>query len=187
MEGAVQAQPDRVEIYDLPQIAVQARRRAIERRFRALPFKLDDVRSDPDVVLSGAAGTARPTVSRNTPTGTIQVSTPEVTLLDLVSMPHRAGGLSNVATVAGELLDDGAIDFAALATVAEGYPTAIAQRAGWLLDWVADELGSNVQLDALHHVAAQRTAPAPMLPGESGGALDDRWNVLVNTTIEPDL
>lgn len=54
----MQAQPDRVEIDDLPQIAVQARRRAIERRFRALPFKLDDVRSDPDVVLSGAAGAA---------------------------------------------------------------------------------------------------------------------------------
>jgi len=137
------------------------------------------------VTISAMAG--RPTMTRNTPTGTMTVSTPEVTLLDLVSMPQRSGGLSNVATVAGELLDDDAIDLAALASAAEGYPAAIAQRTGWLLDWLAGELGSIVQLDDLHQVASQRAAPTPMLPGVSGGVLDDRWNVLVNTVIEPDL
>lgn len=130
---------------------------------------------------------ARPSMTRNTPTGTIRVSTPEVTLLDLVSMPNRAGGLSNVATVVGELLEDGALDFGALAAVAEHYPAAIAQRTGWLLDWLAGELGSTVRLDELHHVASQRTAPTPLVPGVSGGVLDDLWNVLVNTSIEPDL
>lgn len=67
------------------------------------------------------------------------------------------------------------------------YPAAIAQRTGWLLDWLAEELGLTVQLDDLDQVASQRAAPTPMLPGVSGGVLDDRWNVLVNTVIEPDL
>lgn len=49
---------DRVEVEDLAGIAVQVRRRADEERFRALPFKLSDLRSDPDVVVSGAAGAA---------------------------------------------------------------------------------------------------------------------------------
>lgn len=50
--------PGLLDFEDLPRIAVQARRRAVEHRFRVLPFKLDAVRSDPDVVLSGAAGAA---------------------------------------------------------------------------------------------------------------------------------
>ncbi|MEO6989760.1 MAG: hypothetical protein ABI239_14065 [Aquihabitans sp.] len=53
-----QAQQAPLDADDLPRIAVQVRRRAVEHRFRVLPFKLDAVRSDPDVVLSGAAGAA---------------------------------------------------------------------------------------------------------------------------------
>lgn len=66
----------------------------------------------------------RPTMTRNTPTGTMRVSTPEVTLLDLVSMPRRGGGLSNVVTIAGEMLEEGVLDSQALAVVAEQYPGA---------------------------------------------------------------
>ena len=46
---------------------------------------------------------ARPVVERNTPTGTMRVASPEVTVLDLVAY-RRGGGISNVATVVGELV-----------------------------------------------------------------------------------
>lgn len=49
---------DLIEVDDLPKMAVQVRRRANERRFRVLPSKLPDLRSDPEVVVSGAAGAA---------------------------------------------------------------------------------------------------------------------------------
>src|SRR6266581_1633070 len=42
----------------------------------------------------------------NTPRGTILVSTPEATALDLVGYAHRAGGLDNTATVISELAEN---------------------------------------------------------------------------------
>jgi predicted transcriptional regulator of viral defense system len=46
------------------------------------------------------------TTSVNTPTGTMRVSTPEVTALDLVSRPLDSGGLDNVVTVLIELHEE---------------------------------------------------------------------------------
>lgn len=130
---------------------------------------------------------SRPTATRNTPTGTLRVSTPEVTLLDLVSMPRRGGGLSNVATIAGEMLEEGALDTQALASIAEQYPGAVVQRAGWLLEQVAGAVGVEVSLSALQTVAERRASPARLLPSGPTGRPDERWNVIVNTAIEPDL
>jgi excisionase family DNA binding protein len=47
-----------VDLDDLPRLSVLVRRRADEQRFRVLPFKLADLRSDPRVVLSGGPGAA---------------------------------------------------------------------------------------------------------------------------------
>lgn len=130
---------------------------------------------------------SRPTTTRNTPTGTVRVSTPEVTLLDLVSMPERGGGLSNVATIAGEMLEEDAIDVGALASVAQAYPGAVAQRTGWLLEHVGDALDAVPVLDELQAVARRRATPSLLLASGPRGTVDDRWNVIVNTEIEPDL
>jgi predicted transcriptional regulator of viral defense system len=51
----------------------------------------------------------RPVVRTNTPTGQITVSTLETTIFDMVSMPLRCGGLSNVATLLIEIIDEGAV------------------------------------------------------------------------------
>lgn len=136
--------------------------------------------------ITAAHISVRPTMTRNTPTGTLRVSTPEVTLLDLVSMPRRGGGLSNVATIAGEMLEEGGLDMQSLAAVAEQYPSAVVQRTGWLLERVADIVDAEVALDGLHAVAQRRTA-SRLLPSGTVGSLDERWNVIVNTEIEPDL
>lgn len=129
----------------------------------------------------------RPTVPRNTPTGTLRVSTPEATLLDLVSMPRRGAGLSNVATIAGEMLEEEALDLQALAVVAEQYPAAVVQRTGFLLEHVAEIVDVEVDFDDLHAVALHRTTRTRLRPSGPTGPLDERWNVIVNTPIEPDL
>ena len=46
-----------------------------------------------------------PVQSFNTPRGTILVSTPEATAIDLVGYQHHAGGLDQVATILSELVE----------------------------------------------------------------------------------
>ena len=60
--------------------------------------------------ITSASTSNRPVIKPNTPTGTMRVSTPEVTVLDLVGDPVHGGGLSNVATVIGDLLEDDKLD-----------------------------------------------------------------------------
>lgn len=138
-------------------------------------------------ITSSDAG-SRPTITKNTPTGTMRVSTLEGTALDLVSMPRRAGGLSNVATVLGEMLQEGALDSQQLADLAAHYPVAVAQRTGWLLDFVGNEVAVALELEPLLSVARTRSTPTPLASyAPLRGPLDERWNVVINAPIEPDL
>jgi len=131
---------------------------------------------------------SRPVIMRNTPTGTMRISTPEVTALDLVLMPQHGGGLSNVATILEEMVRDVALNPVKLAELAGGYPIAIAQRTGWLLEFVANEVGQSVNLARLLKVANSRITPALLeTHGLRRGPLDERWNVIVNGSIESDL
>ena len=73
------------------------------------------------------------------------MSSVQTTVLDLVSHPNLSGGLSNVSTILGEMVEERRIDVAQLVASAAMYPTSIAQRCGWLLDFVAHHVG--VELD----------------------------------------
>lgn len=129
----------------------------------------------------------RPIVEVNTPTGTIKVSTPEVTVLDLVADPTHGGGLSNIATVIADLLDDDKINVEKLVSVADQYPLAVTQRTGWMIDHVAQEIGRTIDLDPLAAMAnpgAERTFLSPSAPRR--GTMNRRWRVVVNTEVESD-
>jgi predicted transcriptional regulator of viral defense system len=95
----------------------------------------------------------------NTPRGTILVSSPEVTALDLVGYAHHAGGLSQVAMVLSELAER--VDPEKLAAAARTAPIAWAQRLGYLLE----HLGSTAKTPALKEYvrehAKQSTALLP--------------------------
>ena len=136
-----------------------------------------------------AASPERATVRRTVPTGRITVSTPEVTVLDLVESPRLGAGLSNVATVIGDFLLDEHVDLDQLAVDARGFSVAVSQRAGYLIDFMASELGVGADTSALHKRAVEAGPSAqrlrPDLPGRSH--IDDRWRVDVNTEIEHDL
>ncbi len=122
----------------------------------------------------------RPTDSVNTPTGTMRVSTPEVTVLDLVSFPGESGALFNVATVIGEMLLEDAIDVGRLSEAAAGYPASIVQRTGWLLDYMAERVEVDLDTKSLLPLASSRTTPTPLDPGHRrAGTLDRHWNVIV--------
>ena len=130
----------------------------------------------------------RLTTTVNTPTGTMKVSVPETTVLDLVGSPEHGGGLSNIATVLGELLGDGLLHIPRLAELATAYPAAVSQRAGWLLELVAGEVAVAVDLGPLEELARTRLKPTPLAAsGRRTGPFNERWKILVNVDVEPDL
>lgn len=121
----------------------------------------------------------------NTETGTMLVSTPEVTLLDLVTFPNESGALYNVATIVGAMLSVGAVDTTLLADAASSYSTSVVQRAGWLIDYMAQRVDVEIDTTPLLPLATSRSTPTPLDPtyGRSG-TRNARWNVLVYE--EPD-
>jgi hypothetical protein len=81
---------------------------------------------------------------RKTDTGTMKLSSPELTALDLLRYIHVVGGVDAVATVLADL--GGKIDGAKLAAMAPHFDRACAQRLGYLLD----RLGHVDPAEALH-------------------------------------
>ena len=133
-----------------------------------------------------AAAVERPRWQHGVPTGRIWVSTPEVTVFDLVESPQDGAGLSNVATVVGGLLMDGSLDPVTLASVGALYPVAVAQRSGYVIDFMAGEAG--VQFDTAPLQALVAGSRYRHLSSSGGdGRHDPHWHLVVNTEIEHDL
>ncbi len=132
------------------------------------------------VLRENAAGV--PVVVKNTPAGTIRVSTPEATALDLVGYVDHCGGLGNVATVLKELAEE--MSSAALARLQSGSPAAWSQRLGYLLDLVgAGEIAEDLE----RAVAATPPVWTYLDPrGPRAGTRDKRWRLVANTTVETD-
>jgi len=121
----------------------------------------------------------------NTETGTMRVSTPETTALDLVLYVRQAGGLQNVATVLSELAER--IGPSQLAKAAEREKRlSHIQRLGYLLE-VVGTADRAVPLADLVESRAPRSVP--LRPVRSTGRLpvNQRWRVAVNDEIEADL
>ena len=131
-----------------------------------------------------------PTQSLNTPRGTLLVSTPEATAVDLVGYQHRAGGLGQVATVLAELAER--IDPERLAAAAATAPLPWAQRLGYLLERV----GAGVELGPLKaFVRAKAHESVMLLPSARGSGVahatgtvrSEDWKLLINANVEADL
>lgn len=121
----------------------------------------------------------------STETGSMQVSTPESTAVDLVRYVASAGGLGNVATVLSELSER--LDASRLVEAARADGNlAYAQRLGYLLDLV--DAGEQArELAAL--VSEENPRNAPLRPGQPGRGcpVNRRWRVVVNEQVEADL
>jgi predicted transcriptional regulator of viral defense system len=119
----------------------------------------------------------------NTPRGTVRVSTPEATALDLVGYQHRAGGLDNVATILSELAEK--IDPEKLATTATTAPLPWAQRLGYLLG----KLGAatiSAPLASYVRQHARQTAPLLATKRYQHSNRDEVWKLYINAVVEAD-
>jgi predicted transcriptional regulator of viral defense system len=77
------------------------------------------------------ASIAKAIEERNTDTGRMKLSSPELTFLDLLRYPQASGGIDNVATILEEL--GGKLDAGKLAAISGAFERSVLQRAGYLL------------------------------------------------------
>lgn len=123
-----------------------------------------------------------PRVGVKVETGTMQVSSPEATVFDLVRYPLGAGGLGNIVTVLAELAER--IDPERLVEATEsGAELAVAQRVGLLLESVGAE---NKTEPLAEWVASRKPRTVSLRPDRdaAGAPQNRRWHVLVNDAIE---
>jgi predicted transcriptional regulator of viral defense system len=120
----------------------------------------------------------------NTPRGTLLVSSPEATALDLVGYADQAGGLNQVTTVLSELAER--IDPAKLAIAAKTAPVPWSQRLGYLLD----HLGLSAKTpDLKKYVRARAKQSTALLPKQPvrRAQRNRTWKLYVNAKVEREL
>jgi predicted transcriptional regulator of viral defense system len=124
-----------------------------------------------------------PIVRMQTDTGYMRVSTPEATAFDLMRFVAACGGLSNIATVVGELAESMAPEALRPLSVERAAPEV--QRLGYLLDLVGQERLADPLMRGL---AGRRVRPVLLAPGSSAGGAraEPPWRVIVNERIEID-
>ena len=123
-------------------------------------------------------------------TGYLKVATPELTALDLFNYSNRAGGISHIATVLSELVEN--LDANKLITLAEktGELCQI-QRIGYVVEHieVMDEDKKNdfvtTLADYLQKTVRPYIALVPNMP-KIGAARNKKWKVIENTDFESD-
>jgi predicted transcriptional regulator of viral defense system len=122
--------------------------------------------------------------SFNTPRGTVLVSSPEATALDLVGYADHAGGLNQVATILSELAER--IDPEKLAAAARTAPVAWAQRLGYLLEHLGFAAKTPALKEYVREHAKQSTALLPKAPRKSSRR-NKGWKLYVNADVEAEL
>ncbi len=119
-----------------------------------------------------------------TETGTMAVSTPEATSLDLIRFPGASGGWNNIGTVLIELAVQ--IDPVRLVDTARLGRLSDVQRLGYLL-----ELLQKVRLSEpiAEWLATRRTTTVPLRTDRptNNFVADPHWRVIPNEEVEPDL
>lgn len=126
-------------------------------------------------------------MQKNSETSRVKFSSPELTAVDLVQYNQLIGGLSMAATVLEELLEytDFNKQFETLLSVTN-IPTL--QRLGYIAEVILEETEQANTLFNLLKSNNKRMKKVPLDSDHStdGCQIDNRWNVIINQTIEPD-
>lgn len=123
--------------------------------------------------------------TRKTEAGYLKISNPALTATDLIQYAKRVGGINRVVTVLAELTESiqpNAFDADLLSHV----PVTALQRLGYLLDKIIDNqpLANALYMALQNNKAALFRIPLKASAPDKGFASDERWKVIVNTTIE---
>lgn len=125
--------------------------------------------------------------TKNSETGIIRFSNPELTAIDLIQYEKYIGGLSRAATVLEELTEQ--TDFSKVSNELLDYTSVSAiQRLGFILESI---LKQNEQADILYEqlrIYGKRLNYIPLSTRSKNENTekDTRWKIYINTEIEPD-
>ena len=125
--------------------------------------------------------------TRNSETGTVRYSSPELTAIDLLQYEKHIGGLSRAATVLAELTEE--TDFSKVSSELLDYTSISAvQRLGFILENILEE---NEQANVLYKQLCSygkrlNYVPLSTRSTNKNAEKDTRWKVYINTEIEID-
>lgn len=126
--------------------------------------------------------------TKNTETGRVSFSSPELTAIDLVQYSRNIGGLSRAATVLAELVE--VMDVSKITEDVLDYTTiSTLQRLGFMFEHVIE---CQEQTDGLYDLLVRlgkRYGYVPLSHYAKCGIdaeRDKRWKILINTQIEMD-
>lgn len=145
------------------------------------PIRCGHVRID---FITKKSFTNTPIKKLKTHTGTMNISTPETTMRDLINYIRRSGGISHVATIIDELAES--VDPSHLKNlIVATQEMTWTQRLGFLLDY----LGHNKLADTLHpFLKREKVNIVPLVPYSkmTNTKRNKKWRVAVNAVIESD-
>lgn len=123
---------------------------------------------------------------RKTETGSITISNPALTAIDLVQFDKRVGGLDRAATVLNELAEAIKPEQITERLLREA-PVAAIQRLGFLLEVVLKkDIGKHLYKVSQKAGLDFFRIPLKTSAVKKGYLSDERWKVIVNTEIEID-
>jgi predicted transcriptional regulator of viral defense system len=125
---------------------------------------------------------------RKTDTGSMRLSSPALTALDLMRYPHASGGIDHTASVLNELAP--AIDPAQLMALLPKFERSVVQRLGYILDRlghneIASDLAMHLQTANVPWVELEPKEASIMISREEQER-SARWHVIVRRQIEVD-
>lgn len=120
-------------------------------------------------------------------TGYMNVSSPELTALDLVSQEEKVGGLSRVAEVLIELAEHMKWDESKQAML-DYFNAPVVQRLGYLLDLIGEtELADGFfRLARLAGKIVRKVRLKQSKPETEDMEIDKKWKIIINQEIETD-
>ncbi len=124
---------------------------------------------------------------KNSETGTVRFSNPELTAIDLVQYEKHIGGLSRAATVLAELTEE--TDFSKVSNALLDYTSVTAmQRLGFILDNILEkkEQGDILYKQLSNYGKKLNFIPLSTRSKNKNNERDTRWKIFINTKIEVD-
>lgn len=121
--------------------------------------------------------------------GYFYVSSPELTAIDLLRFPKKAGHLNNVATVLEDLIEKCTKEKMLELYNNQIIPTLSIQRLGFLIDVI---LSKEKEAKIIDKILSTRKLSRSLLSVSKKDKVvknlpfNKRWNLYINTTVEPD-
>ena len=122
-----------------------------------------------------------PLTTFDSPRGSVLASTVEATAVDLVGYMGRAGGIDRVAGMLSDLSEQ--IDAGLLVEAARSASVRLAQRLGFLLEFVGAGARCGPLKDHVRQSARNYTKLLPAAPTE-GSTRSRDWRLFVNARVE---